>query len=116
MADGEHVLLLVIHHIVADGWSERILLRDLSACYLAVREGRPPQLAPVAVQPADFAVWEAQQIASGDLDAALARVRTRLSGTRSRAGAAPGKDGGRNERPSRDAADTAGPGADRAPA
>jgi amino acid adenylation domain-containing protein len=80
VADDDHVLLLVIHHIVGDGWSERVLLRDLSACYLAAREGRPPQLAPIAVQPADFAVWEAQQIASGELDAALARVRTRLAG------------------------------------
>jgi amino acid adenylation domain-containing protein len=80
LADDDHVLLLVIHHIVGDGWSERVLLRDLSACYLAAREGRPPQLAPVAVQPADFAVWEAQQIASGELDAALARVRARLAG------------------------------------
>ena len=80
VADDDHVLLLVIHHIVGDGWSEQVLLRDLSACYLAARENRPPRLAPIAVQPADFAVWEAQQIASGELDAALARVRTRLAG------------------------------------
>ena len=79
VADDDHVLLLVIHHIVGDGWSEQVLLRDLSACYLAARENRPPRLAPIAVQPADFAVWEAQQIASGELDAALARVRTRLA-------------------------------------
>jgi amino acid adenylation domain-containing protein len=80
LADDDHVLLLVIHHIVGDGWSERVLLRDLSACYLAAREGRPALLAPIAVQPADFAAWEAQQIASGELDAALARVRARLAG------------------------------------
>jgi amino acid adenylation domain-containing protein len=79
-ADDDHVLLLVIHHIAGDGWSEQVLLRDLSACYLAARKGRPSQLAPIAVQPADFAVWEAQRIASGELDAALARVRARLAG------------------------------------
>ena len=79
-ADDDHVLLLVMHHIAGDGWSERVLLSDLSACYRAAREGRPPRLFPIVVHPADFAVWEAQRIASGELDAALARVRTRLAG------------------------------------
>jgi amino acid adenylation domain-containing protein len=80
MTTEDHLLLLVIHHIVCDAWSEQILLRDLSACYRAAREGRVPQLAPIAVQPADFAVWEAQRIASGELDVALDRIRSRLAG------------------------------------
>jgi amino acid adenylation domain-containing protein len=80
MTAGDHVLLLVIHHIAGDAWSEQVLLRDLSACYRAARAGRAPQLAPIAVQPADFAVWEAQRIASGELDAALARIQARLAG------------------------------------
>ena len=79
-AADDHVLLLVIHHIASDAWSERLLLRDLAACYRAQREGRPAQLAPIAVQPADFAAWEAQRIASGELDTALARGRSRLAG------------------------------------
>src|SRR6202035_3931700 len=51
---GEHVLLLTLHHIVADGWSMGVLLRELAALYDAAREGRPSPLPALAVQYADF--------------------------------------------------------------
>ena len=54
----EFALLLVIHHIVFDGWSEGLLCRDLSNAYEALWEQRQPSLSGLQVQYADFAVWQ----------------------------------------------------------
>ncbi|MYX09105.1 non-ribosomal peptide synthetase [Streptomyces sp. SID8375] len=58
VADTEHVLLLAVHHIAADGWSMRILLRELAGLYTAFLEGRTSPLPPLRVQYADFAAWQ----------------------------------------------------------
>ncbi|GII00832.1 non-ribosomal peptide synthetase [Planobispora takensis] len=52
LGTGEHVLCLVLHHIVADGWSLNILLAELGACYAARRDGRAPDLPPLPAPPA----------------------------------------------------------------
>ncbi|GIH92272.1 non-ribosomal peptide synthetase [Planobispora siamensis] len=52
LGTGDHVLCLVLHHIVADGWSLNILLAELGACYAARRDGRAPDLPPLPVPPA----------------------------------------------------------------
>lgn len=67
LADGESVLLLVIHHIVADGWSMGVLFRDLSECYAARRIGRVAALPELPVQYADFASWQQQWLCGDEL-------------------------------------------------
>jgi amino acid adenylation domain-containing protein len=55
--DRHHLLVLVVHHIVADGWSLGIILRELTELYAAYCEGRHPQLAELPFQYGDFARW-----------------------------------------------------------
>ncbi|HEV3049034.1 MAG TPA: condensation domain-containing protein, partial [Longimicrobium sp.] len=76
----EHVLLLSMHHIVSDGWSIGVLFRELAALYEAYREGRESPLPELAVQYADYAVWEREQLSGEVLDRQLAYWRERLAG------------------------------------
>ncbi|MFL5385320.1 MAG: condensation domain-containing protein, partial [Longimicrobiaceae bacterium] len=75
----EHVLLLSMHHIVSDAWSMGVLSRELSVLYAAYREGRESPLPELAVQYADYAVWQREQL-EGALEQQLGYWRERLAG------------------------------------
>ncbi len=60
-----HVLAVVMHHIVADGWSCRILFDELSADYEAISRGGDPVVAEPPIQYADFAIWQLEHAEDG---------------------------------------------------
>ena len=76
---GEHVLTLMAHHIVTDGWSSGIVLRDLAEFYRAESTGTPPQLPVLPVHYADFAVWQRDRVAQL-ADDQLSYWRSQLDG------------------------------------
>lgn len=63
VADDHHILAITVHHIVFDGWSKSVLLRELSACYNARIDGRVAALPDLPIQVADHAVWESRSLA-----------------------------------------------------
>jgi amino acid adenylation domain-containing protein/non-ribosomal peptide synthase protein (TIGR01720 family) len=80
LAADEQVLALTLHHIVADGWSLTLLLRELAALYTATAAGAPAALPELPIQYADYAVWQRQWLAQGEIDGQLAYWRQQLSG------------------------------------
>lgn len=62
---GWTVVLLVMHHIVSDGWSNIIVIRELASLYRSFAEGRPYDLPPPAIQYADYAEWQRKAVAEG---------------------------------------------------
>src|SRR5262249_56474770 len=86
----EHVLLLVLHHIAGDGWSLGPLARDLSRSYGARLRGSAAAFAPLAVQYADYTLW--QQAVLGDESDGGSVLGRQLSYWRGRATGLPGQD------------------------
>lgn len=80
LAASRHVLFLNFHHIIIDLWSVGVLVREVSELYRAALAARPPQLAPPALQYADFAAWQRRWLEGPLLEAQLDAWRDRLRG------------------------------------
>ena len=76
----DHVLLVTMHHIVSDGWSGGVLAKEFSALYGAFREGRPDPLPPLAIQYADFGMWQRQWLQGPLLQQQLEQWARQLRG------------------------------------
>jgi hypothetical protein len=76
----DHALLFTLHHVVSDGWSTGILVREVSTLYGAFSRGEPSPLPELPVQYADYAVWQRAWLSGDALDAQLGYWRERLEG------------------------------------
>jgi amino acid adenylation domain-containing protein len=76
----DHALLLVVHHIASDGWSLGVIVEEIAALYPAALAGVPSPLPELAVQYADFAVWQRGWLQGEALERQLGYWRQRLAG------------------------------------
>ena len=76
----DHVLVLVLHHLVADAWSLDVLARELAAHYRAAVDGTPADLPALPVQYADYAAWQRARLSGDVLRRQLEHWRERLEG------------------------------------
>jgi amino acid adenylation domain-containing protein len=75
----EHVASLTMHHIVSDGWSMGVLIREVAACYEAAVTGKPALLPELPIQYADFAAWQRERLSGEGLEELLAYWRRQLA-------------------------------------
>jgi len=83
LAPHRHILLIVMHHIVSDGSSIGVFLRELSALYSAFSVNQPSPLPELPIQYADYAKWQAEWISGSVLEEHLAYWRAKLDGLNS---------------------------------
>ena len=80
LGDGEHVGLLTMHHIVSDGWSTGILVREMATLYAAFCVGGSSPLPALPIQYADFAHWQRQWLQGEVLESQIAYWKQQLAG------------------------------------
>jgi amino acid adenylation domain-containing protein len=80
LAEDHHALLGTIHHIVSDGWSMGLLIREVAALYTAFSQGQPSPLPELPIQYADYAAWQRGWLQGEVLEGELAFWREQLAG------------------------------------
>jgi amino acid adenylation domain-containing protein len=84
MSTREHAMVLALPHLIADGWSMGILLRELQTLYASYRKGESAELPGLPIQYADYAVWIRQRIRGELLDRLTSYWKQRLQGLSAR--------------------------------
>ena len=79
LAPNDHILMLSMHHIVSDGWSLGIMIRELMTLYQSSLTGQPAALPELEVQYADYAVWQREWLQGDVLDKQLAYWKEQLA-------------------------------------
>jgi len=77
----EHIVLFTMHHIISDGWSIGVLIRELMTLYHAFSAGKPSPLDELSIQYADFAVWQKSWLQGELLDNQIAYWKKQLAGS-----------------------------------
>ncbi|HDS1734302.1 non-ribosomal peptide synthetase [Pseudomonas sp. BP8] len=80
VSETDHVLILVMHHIVSDGWSMPILLDEWIRSYEGHRLGQPASLPDLPIQYGDYAIWQRQCLEAGELERQLSYWQAELGG------------------------------------
>ncbi|OZO04297.1 non-ribosomal peptide synthetase [Pseudomonas sp. IB20] len=80
LAPDEHVLVLVLHHIVSDGWSMQVMVDELVQMYVAYSQGKDVQLPALPIQYPDYALWQRSWMEAGEKERQLGYWRERLGG------------------------------------
>ncbi|KQU89319.1 non-ribosomal peptide synthetase [Variovorax sp. Root318D1] len=81
MADGEHQLLLMMHHIISDAWSVQLMLDDLAQAYALRTQGLPDTRPQPEICYVDFTLWQRKWLADGEGERQLGYWRKRLGGS-----------------------------------
>ncbi|HEX8560263.1 MAG TPA: amino acid adenylation domain-containing protein [Pyrinomonadaceae bacterium] len=79
-ADDEHSVFCTLHHLVSDGWSKGVLVKEISTLYAAFAQAEPSPLPELAIQYADFAAWERRRLQGEGLEQELSYWKRRLAG------------------------------------
>jgi amino acid adenylation domain-containing protein len=80
IADEGYVLGCRTHHLISDGWSDDVLIREITTGYLAFAADQQPQLPSLPIQYADYAIWQRDQLQGRRLDDLLSHWREQLAG------------------------------------
>src|SRR6185295_10557037 len=80
LGEEEHVLVVVMHHIVSDAWSMGVLVREVAALYGRKKEGKESGLKEPRIQYADYAAWQRGWLKGGELERQLSYWKTKLAG------------------------------------
>jgi len=80
LGEDEHVALVTMHHVISDGWSVGVFVREMGALYESFARGEESPLAELPVQYADYAIWQREWLTGEVLERQLAYWRTRLDG------------------------------------
>ncbi|MGB3298889.1 MAG: amino acid adenylation domain-containing protein [Phormidesmis sp.] len=75
-----HLLVLATHHIISDRWSVMVFLREMTLLYRAFSQGQSSPLPPLAIQYADWAIWQRQQLQGEKLQQQIDYWKNQLSG------------------------------------
>src|SRR5262249_402261 len=78
LEEEQHVLLFTMHHIVSDGWSMGILIREVGGVYQGYSAGEESPLAELPIQYADFAIWQREWLKGEVLERQIKYWRERL--------------------------------------
>jgi amino acid adenylation domain-containing protein len=80
LSKDEHVLVVVMHHIISDGWSIGVMIREIAALYEAYKSGAESPLEELEIQYADYAVWQREWLQGEELDRQMSYWRKQLEG------------------------------------